>query len=139
MPNISNSTNLIAAESALETLSESIEGMRETLTRAKTFRRQLRSILGVEQGASVVDTVRNLKADLDAANAAAAARPSGDVVAKLERMNTFRKDLRALLDVPRNGSVTVKVRELLAENAALREKQAALAEAIQGVTRLRAA
>lgn len=130
MTSISNSANLIAAESAIETLSDSLDGIRVTMGRAKAFRAQLRSILGVEQSASVVDAVRLLKSQA-AANAAAPA----NAAEKLAKAKEFRQDLRRMLGVPRRGSVTVKVRELLAENARLKAQQEALAGAIRPLVR----
>lgn len=126
MPQPSNSTNLIAAESALEEITESLEGMRETLTNARTFRRQIRSLVGTTRTQSAVEAVRTMKADLAqaradlaAANRTISARASTprNVAEKLAKAKEFRVDLRRMLGVPKNGSVTVKVRGLLAQKA----------------------
>lgn len=61
----SNSANLQTAEETVAALDKSIAGLRTTLTRAKTFRRQLRKITGTPQDGSVVKAVRQMKARLD--------------------------------------------------------------------------
>lgn len=61
----SNSINLTTAEEAIADLEQNISGLRVTLTRAKTFRRQLRKITGTPRDGSVVKAVRALKAEND--------------------------------------------------------------------------
>lgn len=60
----SNSRNLNNAELTIDTLDQSLSGLRVTLSRAKTFRKQLRNILGVPKDGSVVQSVRAMKARL---------------------------------------------------------------------------
>lgn len=108
-----NSRNLAAIQT-------STSGIETTLSRAKTFRRQLRFLLDVPKSGSVVKTVRALKAELEAASSA---MPS----AKLVKANKFRKQLRNILGVPKSGSVVKAVRALKTRNDVLEGRQSTLA------------